>query len=352
MKKTFPLALILGLTMILMLSPGFEAFGNDQQQAEVIIIPEEVKAVFTEGKEARQARLDIPFSVEKLLYFPQMEYMHSVFWLKIKNSDLGFATPGQSEEEKKKEEETQSIFESAPSIVKARAHVFIQFEQIGGDFTKEIYIPVDMELEGSTYNADAEDMYCVGYPLLPGNYLMSLAIASPKLDKIGTQYYEFTLPANNPSAAELSLTPVFFAKRIEQMPNQESKTLLHKGFFTYAILKIEPQINNAISPGENLDVFAVILGAVPNELNQYDISVSYQVMKGEEPAIRFAAQKYYSPLISQPLPMKQTVVIKSEEGEKRESRNLEPGSYSLTVEITDNISGKTLSKTVDFEVKE
>jgi hypothetical protein len=352
MKNTFPMVLIFGLMLVLMSSPGFEAYGSDQGQTEVIIIPEEVKAVFSEGKQSRQARLDIPFSVEKHLYFPQMEYMHSVFWLKIKNSDLGFASPTQGDEPKKNEEETQSIFESAPSVVKARSHVFIQFEQLDGEFRKELYIPVDMELDGASYEADAEEMYCMGYPLLPGNYLMSLAVASPKLEKIGTQYFEFTLPSNNPNAAELTLTPIFLSKRIEQMPGQETKTLLHKGFFTYAILKIEPHVENILSPGENLDFFSVILGASSNELSQYDISITYEVKKDDETAIRFAGQKYPSPLISQPLPMKQTVVIKSEEGEKRESRNLEPGTYSLIIDITDNISGKTLTKTLNFEIKE
>jgi len=50
--------------------------------------------------------------------------------------------------------------------------------------------------------------------------------------------------------------------------------------------------------------------------------------------------------------MKKTVIIKSEEeGEKKEPKDLEPGAYTLSVKIKDNVSGKSLTKEINFEVK-
>jgi hypothetical protein len=45
-------------------------------------------------------------------------------------------------------------------------------------------------------------------------------------------------------------------------------------------------------------------------------------------------------------------MIKSEEGERRERRDLEAGTYTLHVDIKDKATGSSLKKTVDFEVKE
>jgi hypothetical protein len=53
--------------------------------------------------------------------------------------------------------------------------------------------------------------------------------------------------------------------------------------------------------------------------------------------------------------MKKTVLVRTTKGtetsEKREQRDLEPGSYSLSITIKDNLSTKTVKKTIDFEVR-
>lgn len=355
--KSFAIqSFIFALVLILASSSSFAVVEKQQEQSsEVIIIPPEIKSVIVEGIQTRQPRLDIPFTIFKNYYFPQQNYLHSVFFLKIKNSDLGFAPPSEGidlgEKKKEKEEETQSIFESTPTKLQASAHIFLQFNQLDGEFEQEIYIPVKMEIDGALYEADKEEMYSTGYPLLPGKYLLSIAIASPELQRIGTQYIEFTLPNNDPTAPELIVSPVLFAKKLEQTAAQETRTLLHKGYFTYAILKIEPNLDHIFSPGDLLDVFFIILCSQPNEVGEFDIEVNYEVVRGEETIIRYASTNYKSPLISQPLPSKRTTVIKSEAGEKRETKNLEAGTYSLTIDIKDKISGKTLKTKVDFEVK-
>jgi hypothetical protein len=61
------------------------------------------------------------------------------------------------------------------------------------------------------------------------------------------------------------------------------------------------------------------------------------------------------PLVSHPLPMKRTVIIRStkegETTEKTETRDIEPGKYTLHFAVKDKISGLTLNKSIDFEVK-
>ncbi len=73
-------------------------------------------------------------------------------------------------------------------------------------------------------------------------------------------------------------------------------------------------------------------------------------------AIRYATTPYEHPVVSQPLPMKKTVIVKTtdEEGnevEKTETRNLEPGTYTFTMEIKDNLSGKSVTKSIEIEVR-
>jgi hypothetical protein len=78
-------------------------------------------------------------------------------------------------------------------------------------------------------------------------------------------------------------------------------------------------------------------------------------MKGDEAIIKFAGTKYDAPIISQPLPLKKTVVIQTQEGdqvsEKKEQKDLDPGAYTLKIELKCNVSGKMLTKSIDFTVE-
>ncbi len=85
---------------------------------------------------------------------------------------------------------------------------------------------------------------------------------------------------------------------------------------------------------------------------KYNIDVNYAITKGEEKIIRYLTAHYESPIVSQPLPLKRRVMIKSEEGERGERHDLEAGTYTLHVDIEDKVTGSSLKKTVDFEVKE
>jgi len=354
------------LSLILLLNlasqPRLTAQEKTQEKQEKgtrIIIPETVKAAIQEGIQTRQPRLDFPFTIIKYYYLPAQRNIHVILLFKVKNSDLGFApvTSGieDQKEKKKKEEEAQSIFEATPNKLNAKAHVFLQFNKlennIPGELVREIYIPFNLEVDGRFYEPDKEEIYSIGTPILPGSYLLSAAIGSQKLEKIGAQYCELSLPDPLSFSGDLVTTPIFFAKSVEQMSAPEMHAVIHKGFFTYSILQIEPNLENLFSPQDNLELFFVIFGAKPNEKGKFDIEINYEVYKGEEIYIRFQPQTYNSPLISQPLPLKRTVLIKSEQGEKTETRDLEAGSYILSLMIKDKISGNSITRTIDFEVK-
>ena len=329
------------------------------KQEEKIYIPKEVKVVLQEGFAAREGRQDIPVSIFHYLYFPAQQNSHAVFFLRMKNSDLDFSPlspssePTSAAEESTSDQETTEVQEAAQ--LQASFNVFLQFNLLeeGGEprIVKEVYVPTSIQVETSLYNPDKEEMYSIGYPLPAGDYLLALAVTSLDLQKIGTAYFEFSLPDASLYTESLETNSIFFVKELEQLEAPEMKTTLHKGYCTYSILKIVPNIANVFSPGENLDVFFWIYGTQPNDEKTYDIEVSFMVKKGEEPAIRWGAQSYNSPLISQPLPLKQTVILTSEAGEREEVRDLEPGTYTLHINITDKISGKSVAKTVDFEVK-
>jgi hypothetical protein len=357
--------LLLGLLLSFALSMSLFAQQKKQekvaQQAQREIFPQEIRTVFEQGIQTRQVRPDIPFSIVKHYYLPARDNFHNIFLFQVKNADLGFAptVPTAEVPEKKEKKETEeeiSAFESQPSSLQANSHLFLQFNLLEngspGALVKKVYIPVRIQLDGSAYEPEKEDLYSTGYPLAPGDYLMSMAITSQDLSRIGTQYFEFSIPDPASFIDTLETTPIFFVKEIEKMASPETTAEIHKGFFTYSVLQIKPHIDNVFSPGENLDIFFYVFGTQTKEDGRCSIEVNYQVFKEDKVMIRWQPRVYDSfPLISQPLPMKSTVIIKSEEGERTEQRDLEPGMYTLVMKITDQLSEKSVEKRVSFEVK-
>ncbi|UCC38881.1 MAG: hypothetical protein JSV96_13830 [Candidatus Aminicenantes bacterium] len=357
--------LLLGLMLNLSLSTSLFAQEKKQekqaQEARREIFPPEIKTVFAEGIQTRLVRPDILFSIAKHYYLPAQQNHHNIFLFKVKNADLGFApivpvgeTP-EKKEEKEKEEEV-SAFQAEPNLVQANAHLFLQFNRLEngspGELVKEVYIPFRIQEDGSLYKPDEEGLYSTGYPLPSGNYLLSMAITSGDLTKIGTQYFEFSTPNPTSFTDALDTTPIFFVKKIERMAAAETTSEVHKNIFTYSVLQIEPNIDNIFAPGEFLDIFFFVFGTQPKEDGRCKIEVNYQIFKEDQIVIRYEPRVYDTfPLVSQPLPMKSTVIIKSEEGEKTEQRDLEAGAYTLVVKITDMISGKSVEKKVSFEVR-
>jgi hypothetical protein len=351
--------LLLGFILSLFLVTNLAALNmTGKPQEEVERIPKEIKSVFAEGIMTREARLDIPFSITNHLYLPARENMHSIFFFKVKNADLGFTpiAPAPAPLEKKEEEkEAPPEAEVVPTKLQCNSHIFLQVNRMEknapGEVLKEIYIPVNFQAESSSFEPDKEELYTTAYPFPPGNYILSMAIASQDLGKIGTQYFEFSLPDPLSSPDGLDTTPIFFIKNIKRMSSPDRRAEVHKDFFTYSVLQIETNIDRIFVPTDNFEVFFYIFGTQPAETGKYDIEVGFEVYKGEELAIRFKPGKYEAPLVPQPLHLKQTLIITSGEEQRTETRDLGPGKYTLSLIISDKVSGKSETKTIDFEVK-
>jgi hypothetical protein len=233
--------------------------------------------------------------------------------------------------------------------------VFLQFLQMeNGAPTKtvrEIYVPALLQADSATYDPEAEEWYSTGYPLPAGNYLLAMALASPDLKKVGVGYYEFSLLDSAAMQNTLETTPLFFVKKMDQMQAPETRTSVHKGCFMYSVLQIVPNVESVVAPGESIEILYYIFGAKPNDQQKNDIEATYEVKQADKAAIKWAVQNYDFALVSQPLPLKQTVLIKNDQGEKQETRDLPAGKYTLVISIKDKIGGSTVEKTLDFEVK-
>lgn len=345
-------------------------------QEEMVVIPEEVKSVLEEGLAAREGRQDISICISYHLYFPAQQNIHAIFFIKMKNSDLDYSPLRSSSETEQAAEERSSTLQSTEvqqeTQLQANFNIFLQIYQVKKrgklQALDEICVPASVQAESSSYDPEKEEIYSFGFPLPAGKYLLALAITSVDLQKIGTTYFEFTpvlapetmrIPtgyqtySGSQTIEGIGITPILFVKKHERMEAPERKIIVHKGYFTYSILKIFPNLDYVIKEGEDLDIMFYIIGARPNKDGRLDIEISYRVYEKEkmETLIRWTLKNYDYPFVSQVLPLKQIVIDKSDVGEMKKEINLPAGNYTLDLTIKDKAQGFMIHKWIDFEVK-
>jgi hypothetical protein len=359
-KKFLALSLAFVVIFILTLNfmqaePQKKAKKDKQKEEQVpLYIPLEVKLLIQEGIDGRIARTDIPFDIIPNLFLPAKDNISTIFFFRAKNADLMFTpiTPLPPE---------QTENAQAPSENRTEFNVFAQFNKIENNKTivfKEAYIPVELKWEAgaSSFDPEAESLFSFTYPLPSGKYVLALALASPDLQKVGINYYDFALPDPDVlyKQKRIETTPLFLVKKIEETPAAETIVQLHQDFFVWSILKIYPDFTAKLEPGDTANILFFVYGARPDEQQKFSVEVNYEVKKGEDPdpVLRWESRTYETPFIQQPLPLLKTMIIKDDKGERQEQKPLDPGSYNLIIKITDKTTGASTEKKLPFEIVE
>jgi hypothetical protein len=376
---------VLGLILIFSLSlfnvfaqatPGQKQEPKKQEAKPPLksMIPKEIKAIIQEGLATRQGRQDIPFTIFKYMAFPAKDGMYTVIFFKAKNADFGYAAPVPTAPQGK---QAQPAAPPAGTLEARFAMVleFFQADEAGAlKVSGERSIPVTLQTDSAGYDPAKEEWYALTVGLPYGKYTIAMLLApvDPKkgtadIKKVGVGYYDITLPGVETYQSAIDTTPVFYAKDIQQMNSYEPKPVVHRGLFTYSVLQIVPNIDNVVTAEDKsqIEVFCIVLGAKPKEESPAqsaaqpqrqtnDIEVNYEVQKGDGAAvIKWQSQTYASPLIDQPLPLKQTKVTTDQATGKQSTSqsDLAPGKYQLVVKVKDKVSGFTVEKKVPLEVK-
>jgi hypothetical protein len=341
----------------------------EPKQPQKEILPKEIKAILLEGLATRQGRNDIPFTIFKSLYFPAPDGMYSVIFFRAKNSDLGYATPLPASPPPKSQQAKTPA--PATGMLEARLALAIEFfvtDETGAQkVARQVAGSVAVQTEAATYDPNKEEWYSVDVGMPYGKYTVALLLCSvdPKkgiadLKKVGVQYYDMTVPGPETYSNALETTPPFFVRNIDRLQTYEPRPIVHKSFFTYSVLHFVPNIDSIVTAEDQskIEVFFIVLGAKPKQEPQpgqqpeYSIEVTFEVQKEDgSAAVRYLAQDYPYQLISQQLPLQQTLQIKDDKGQRQEKKDLPPGKYVLSAKVLDKVSQLKVEKKVPFEVK-
>jgi len=292
------------------------------------VIPDKVKKLLDGGLAARKGRQDNFLFVAGNLVLPgERNELHSIFNIKMRNGMLDFVKTGSDS-------------------LGAKFNVFAQFHRLVAGAPeaafREIGFPGEAVLKANEFDPKQEDLYCFGYSLPLGSYLLALAVTSSNQKKIGVAYYEFLLP-DSTSAAGLETTPIVLAKNIQQSTAQETGPVLRQRSFNFAGRIIVPNVDFMVGAGEELKIVLGVLGAKKGPQNKLSLELSYEIQQEGKMVMGYPKAAATAPLVIASLPLKKVGT-----GKAAASGDLPSGGYSLVIRILDKVSKKTAEKRVDF----
>jgi len=324
---------ILSFSAVLCLYQYLPARQSNQADAKKtaapVYIAPQVAAVIDAGVRQRQTRNDIPLNYVRTLFLPaQQNQVYPVFLFKLKNADLNFAPAVENLE-----------------ILRAKFFVFMRLYRLEngapGAIVRERYIPFSAEENQATFKPETENYYSIASEIYPaGNYLLALAISTPDFAKISVSYNDVVLPDIALQQNKLETTPVFSVTALQQMPAADARITIHKNSFVYNTLLLAPSITNKFKANESLDLFYFVLGAKTDSNGTFDLQITYKFKKDGKELRKLGPAQVKNIIVSQPISLSYFEITKDAKGGETERKEikLEPGDYSLEIEMVDNVS--------------
>jgi hypothetical protein len=328
-KKIISLSFILALWCLP--SVAQQANQTDARKAAggPVYIAPQVAAVIDALVATRQSRSDIPLTYLRTLYLPaQQNQVYPIFLFKIKNVDLGLVAAPE-----------------APDVLSAKFHAFIRLYRLDngvlGPVVRERYIPFNPQENKAAYQAEAENYYSIAREIYPaGNYLLALALSNPDFTRISVVFSEVALPDVGLLQNKLMATPVFSVTGLQQLPAADPRIIIHKNSFVYNTLQLAPSISNEFKANESLDLFYFVLGAKPDASNAFDLQITYRFKKDGKEIRKLGPAPVKNIIVSQPIALNFMEITKDAKGVETERKPvlLEPGDYTLEIDMLDNVS--------------
>jgi hypothetical protein len=341
-KRTVIFSFVAALLFCQQLPAKKKSLADEKKAAPAsLYIAPQVAAVIDAGVQQRQTRNDIPMNCLHTLYLPaQQNQIYPIFLFQIKNADLNLAAPVET-----------------PDILKAKFHVFTRLYRLEngvvGAIERERYISFNPEENKANFQPETVNYYSIAGEIYPaGNYLLALAVSTPDFAKISVCYSEIVLPDVAQLQNKLTTTPVFSITGLQQMPAAETRVIIHKNSFVYNTLVLAPSVSNEFKAGENLDLFYFVLGAKTDAGNAFDLQVTYRFIKDGKEVRKLPAAQVRSTIISQPISLSFAEITKNAKGVETERKEikLEPGEYTLAIDLLDNVSKAAGTQEFKFKI--
>ncbi len=228
-------------------------------------------------------------------------------------------------------------FQNKEGIQRAAVNVYGRISTITGRVAQIFEDVVTQDVPESLYKQTLErkSLYQKAVPLRSGLYKLELVLKDLNSGNVGTIYQGFTVPKFEED--KLATSSIIFADNIEKLSLKQ----VAAGQFIIGSSKIHPNVNNSFDRSKTMGIYFQVYNlALDEKTHKPSATIEYILKKGDKEISRFMEEQDKLAGASQQMTLEKLYPL----------NNLEPGRYSLVVNVTDNLSKRTISPVAKFEV--
>jgi hypothetical protein len=229
-------------------------------------------------------------------------------------------------------------FQNKEGVQRAAVNIYGRVSTITGRVAQVFEDVVTADVPESLFKQTLEkkSIYQKAVPLRSGLYKLELVLKDLNSGNVGTEYRGFTVPKFQED--KLATSSIILADKIEKLSLKQ----VAAGQFVIGSSKIRPKVKEVFDRNETMGIYFQIYNlALDEKTNKPSATIEYVLKKGEKEVSRFSEQQDKLAGASQQMTLEKLLPL----------NDLEPGRYSLVVNVTDNLSKKTISPVAKFEVR-
>ena len=229
-------------------------------------------------------------------------------------------------------------FEDKDGVMQAVVSIYGQLTTLGGRVVEVFEDAVQLDVPSSIFDqyVNKKSVYQKALALRPGRYKLSVVLKDEKSEDMGSM--EVVVRVRRFEDEELAASSLILATKIEPLPTSR----VGSGPFVIGSSKVRPSVDSRFFNQSEMGIYLVVYnlglaekGGKPEAQIQYKILKDGKTVMSVSESVPEDYPNTRSRLtIQKKLPLGQ----------------LEPGRYSLQVEVTDQIKSATLNPSASFEV--
>jgi len=229
-------------------------------------------------------------------------------------------------------------FQNKEGVQRAAVNIYGRISTITGRVAQVFEDVVVQDVPESLFKQALErrSLYQKAVPLRSGLYKLELIVKDLNSGNMGTIYKGFSVPKFEED--KLSTSSIILADKIEKLSLKQ----VAAGQFIIGGSKIHPNVNVSFSRDKMMGIYFQIYNlGLDEKTHKPSATIEYVLRKGEKEVSRFMEEQDQLTGASQQMTLEKLYPLK----------DLEPGRYSLVVNVTDNLTKRTISPVAKFEVR-
>jgi GWxTD domain-containing protein len=266
----------------------------------------------------------LPFSVRTDFFRLGNETVATSFTIQFDHGDLSFKNQG--------------------GIYSAQVNMYAKLTSLSGRSAGsfEDTVQTGRFSEEQLPQAQAQkSVYQKNVALPPGRYKIDVVARDITSGKTGILHHSFEVPRYQEK--QLATSSIILAATVESLDNRA----IPAGQFIIGRYKVKPYVSAIYKPGQNLAMFLQVYDAEMDQATlQPALKVEYIVSKGGQEIVHIVedgkSKQGLVDLKGQQLVLARSIPIAD--------RMTEPGTYTITVKVTDLVTNKVVTPTAQFTV--